>query len=122
MFKVQDNDQCDDAYVEVGGVNIDDTKICAYDSYSIKDACQGDSGGPLMLPFGAVRDGSQLDQFAWFQVGIVSFGYRCAEPGFPGVYTRVTEYIDWIEEWIAKSPPESTSINGIDVGTRELGK
>ena len=66
--------------------------------------CQGDSGGPLMTPFGSPGDESGVAQFGWFQIGIVSFGYRCAEPGFPGVYTRVTEFTDWIREKVEKSP------------------
>lgn len=47
---------------------------------------QGDSGGPLQLYING----------NWIQIGIVSFAIRCAEPGHPGVYTRLTEFLPWI--------------------------
>lgn len=52
------------------------------------DSCQGDSGGPV-----AVRNAEDTE---WLLIGITSWGYGCAQDGYPGVYTKVSNYINWI--------------------------
>jgi secreted trypsin-like serine protease len=64
-----------------------DNMLCAGALSGGKDSCQGDSGGPLAVQAG---DGS------WRQIGVTSFGYRCAQAGYPGVYHRLTSTTSWI--------------------------
>ncbi|XP_072175569.1 uncharacterized protein [Diadema setosum] len=68
-----------------------DSMICAGYQAGEVDTCSGDSGGPLMCEG---TDGR------WHLVGITSYGNGCARPSFPGVYTRVSPFIDWINSHI----------------------
>lgn len=54
----------------------------------VKDACTGDSGGPCIKK---IKD-------SWILVGIVSWGSGCGKEKFPGVYTRVLHYNNWIRK------------------------
>ncbi|ALC47976.1 CG11313 [Drosophila busckii] len=70
---------------EEANIRLISNQLCAGGEFA-RDSCDGDSGGPLM----------RLTS-AWFLEGVVSFGNRCGLAGWPGVYTRVSEYISWIE-------------------------
>ncbi|XP_047612048.1 coagulation factor X isoform X1 [Phacochoerus africanus] len=61
--------------------------FCAGYDEQPEDACQGDSGGPHVTRF---RD-------TYFVTGIVSWGEGCARRGKYGVYTKVTNFLKWIE-------------------------
>jgi len=62
--------------------------ICAGLDRGGKDSCQGDSGGPLVTKLGG----------KWTLAGVVSWGKGCAKAGYPGVYTHVSHYIDWLSQ------------------------
>jgi secreted trypsin-like serine protease len=64
------------------------SQICAGDwENGGRDSCQGDSGGPIVY---------KNDNLTML-VGIVSYGTGCAREKLPGVYTRVSSFIDWIQ-------------------------
>ncbi|XP_071954649.1 trypsin-like isoform X2 [Antedon mediterranea] len=92
---IVDQKDCIDSY----GSDITDNMICAGYLAGGVDTCQGDSGGPLVCT-SLKEDNKEY----WYLVGITSWGYGCATPNFPGVYTKVSNYINWIKENIDENP------------------
>jgi len=83
------NSQCGSTFRRAG-VSLADSQLCAGGEAN-KDSCNGDSGGPLMNTVSG-------NPSQWYAEGIVSFGTRCGTENWPGVYTRVSKYLDWIYE------------------------
>jgi len=81
------NNQC--RATGYGNSDITNPMICA--SASGKDSCQGDSGGPLVTNDGGF----------YSLIGVVSWGYGCAQSNFPGVYARVTDQLSWINSYMS---------------------
>lgn len=73
-----------------GGQYIGDHMVCSGITGGGKDACQGDSGGPLVGTIGTTR----------VLVGVTSFGNGCALNNYPGLWSRVSSYTDWIDQQI----------------------
>lgn len=72
-------------------MNLGQGQLCAGGEKG-RDSCRGDSGGPLMT-ISADKSG----EINWYAAGVVSFGPSpCGMENWPGVYTRVSKYVNWI--------------------------
>lgn len=82
------NAQCTGSSTDYLPSDITSNMLCA--AAPGKDSCQGDSGGPLIT----------LDGNSFSLIGITSWGFGCAQASAPGVYSRVTSQLPWIQNQI----------------------
>jgi len=80
--KLISHEECKRKYASI--INIANSMLCA--GGGGQDSCRGDSGGPLTINS---KKNAEI-------VGLVSFGVECGST--PGVYTRVSSYLDWISK------------------------
>lgn len=69
--------------------------ICAGYDAGGHDTCQGDSGGPFVCKLSG----------KWQLEGVVSWGYGCADANSPGAYTRVSNYLSWLQQNVGSHTP-----------------
>ena len=89
----------DDSCGNYSNSEITNHMVCAGFNSGGYDSCQGDSGGPLIMT---------NDEGEYELIGIVSWGYGCAEPNYPGVYSKIHSRLDWFFQYIGE--PEEPGI------------
>ncbi|KAL6468286.1 hypothetical protein MHYP_G00239630 [Metynnis hypsauchen] len=67
--------------------NLTQNMLCAGIIGKVTDACEGDSGGPMMTQY----------HNTWFLIGLVSWGEGCGHTDKLGIYTKVSNYLEWID-------------------------
>ncbi|KAK5649795.1 hypothetical protein RI129_000824 [Pyrocoelia pectoralis] len=92
VLPVANKAECDRKYKNDKRLSVGDAMICVGGEEG-RDSCSGDSGGPLM--YVSQNDG----EATWFLAGVVSFGPNqpCGVENYPGLYTYVPNYVDWIQ-------------------------
>ncbi|KAG9246712.1 trypsin-like cysteine/serine peptidase domain-containing protein [Calycina marina] len=70
---------------EYGTSAVTTNMFCAGLAAGGKDSCSGDSGGPI------------IDASTGVLIGLVSWGQGCAEAGYAGVYSRLGNFVTWVE-------------------------
>lgn len=99
---------------EYGGNFDASVEICAGVPDGSVDACQGDSGSPLIVD---VTGTAVL-------AGLTSVGFECARVGYPGIYTRTSTFLSWIQQYVpaiasAPAAPQNVTVTAI-AGERVL--
>lgn len=77
---------CEEQYATIGQP-LTSSMICAGGGGARADTCYGDSGGPLLVD--ANRPARPPQDYVL--AGLVDFGNGCAQPGYAGVYTRISD-------------------------------
>ncbi|XP_077973431.1 uncharacterized protein LOC120337114 [Styela clava] len=91
--KIIDNNQCQEWH-EKHGTTIPANTVCAGHTEGGADTCGGDSGGPLICKTSGTS----------FLYGIISFGpIHCGAKELPGIYTKVQNFLTWINETIEEA-------------------
>uniref|UniRef100_A0A672UWG5 Peptidase S1 domain-containing protein n=1 Tax=Strigops habroptila TaxID=2489341 RepID=A0A672UWG5_STRHB len=89
-------DTCQSYYVNLPS-KVTRKMICAgFPLEDGKDSCTGDSGGPLVCP-------SEDNSGFYTLHGITSWGLGCGRKSYPGVYTNVGVFVDWIKQTVNSS-------------------
>ncbi|XP_034478126.1 trypsin-1 [Drosophila innubila] len=105
-LQVFSDSECSDRHQ----VQLHSSQICAGVPEGGKGQCSGDSGGPLLIG-GKERNGSDT------QIGIVSWSVKpCTRPPYPGVFTEVSAYVDWIVQTVASHPTQDPLSSQLWIG------